>query len=319
MLRWYPPSWRARYGGELAALLEDTYGVSGVPFRDRLCIVKAGVVERARSAGVLGDSTGPNERLRAGSLLVLGAWSVFMIACAIFARFSKGWRRVTPIGVRGVPNDVYLAVVWAGAVGVVVVAGAAVVVLPAFIRLIRGTGWVSIRRPMLRGVVVGVTAVAVTAAGVVWAQHVRSHERPGGLWVYGMFFLLCGLGIVTATATSTDASVSVSRRLDLSPRTLRALGAMAIALALIMTVIVAGTFTWWGAVATLAPRVLRNGIGSSVAVTPNTLPFTLVVVGMLMLIGLGTAAVGTVRVARSMKSSISSDLDVLDEGNRGWR
>jgi hypothetical protein len=323
MLRWYPPSWRARYGGELTALLEDTYGASDVPFRGRLSIVKAGAVERARWAGVLGDSTGPTDRVRAGSLLVLCAWSVFVIAGAIFAKFSEGWRHVAPTAVGGLPNDAYHAVVWAGAAGGVVVAVAAFVVLPAFVRLVRATGWTSIRRLVLSVVVVGVTAVALTAGGVVWAHHLSSRDRNGGLLAYGMFFVLCGLAIVAAIATSTGAAVSVTRRLDLSPRTLRVLGAMAVALTLIMTVMVAGALLWWGAVATRAPQVLRNGIGNGVLVTSDTVPSTLVGVGVLMLIGLGTAAMGTVRVARSLTGTStvlnSSASGPAEEGHRGSR
>jgi len=74
LIRWYPPTWRARYGVEFVALLEDTHGQGDVPWRERLAIAKSGSVERARSAGLLGDSAGPDERIRAGSLLILCAW-----------------------------------------------------------------------------------------------------------------------------------------------------------------------------------------------------------------------------------------------------
>ncbi len=306
MLGWYPPSWRARYGDEMIALLEDTHGTSDVPFRDRLSIAKAGVGERARLAGVLGDSTGPNERLRAGALLVLCAWSMFIVAGSIFAKFSEGWRLVTPIADRGLSNDAYSAVVWGSAVGVAIVVAAAFVIIPGFIRLVRKAGWAPIRSPMLRAMVVGAAAVALTAGLIVWAHHLSYHDRNGGLVIYGWFFLLCCLAIVAAIATSTAAAVSVTRRLDLSQRTLRALGAMAVGLTLIMTVIVAGTLTWWAAIATDAPRVLRNGIGNGVLVTSDILPSTLVIVGVFMLIGLGIAALGAVRVTESLRSSISS-------------
>ena len=89
LIRWYPPTWRARYGVEFVALLEDTHGMGDVPWRERLAIAKSGSVERARSAGLLGDSASPNERIRAGSLLIL---------CRVGLLHAGGWdlRRNSP-------------------------------------------------------------------------------------------------------------------------------------------------------------------------------------------------------------------------------
>jgi hypothetical protein len=42
LIRWYPPTWRARYGVEFVALLEDTHGMGDVPWRERLAIAKSG-------------------------------------------------------------------------------------------------------------------------------------------------------------------------------------------------------------------------------------------------------------------------------------
>ena len=50
LIRWYPPTWRARYGAEFVALLEDTHGMSDVPWRERLAIAKSGSVERGGSS-----------------------------------------------------------------------------------------------------------------------------------------------------------------------------------------------------------------------------------------------------------------------------
>jgi hypothetical protein len=46
VLRWYPPAWRRRYGEELMALLQDTYGDEPIPLRARLSLIQSGTRER---------------------------------------------------------------------------------------------------------------------------------------------------------------------------------------------------------------------------------------------------------------------------------
>jgi hypothetical protein len=93
----------------------------------------------------------------------------------------------------------------------------------------------------------------------------------------------------------------VARRLDLSQRGLRALGGLAIALTVIMVVIMAGTLAWWGSMAAYAPGFLGNGA----LATSNVLPPAMIVAGILMLLGVATAATGAVRVARSIGNRVS--------------
>jgi hypothetical protein len=296
LIRWYPPTWRARYGVEFVALLEDTHGMNDVPWRERLAIAKSGSVERARSAGLLGDSASPNERIRAGSLLILCAWAFFMLAGGIFAKFTEHWSAVTPTADRWIPSDGYRAVQWAGILGVVVVLAAVVVVLPAFVRLVREKGWAVVRTPILRSVLVVAATTAFMAGLVIWAHHLGAHDRNDGLLPYHLIVPLWVLAVAAALGFSTAAAVAVARRLDLSQRELRALGGMAIALAVIMVVIMAGTLAWWGSMAAYAPGFLGNGALS----TSNVLPPAMIVAGILMLLGVATAATGAVRVARSI-------------------
>jgi hypothetical protein len=49
-LRWYPSAWRHRYGEELIALLDDTYGDSPLPLRCRVSLFRSGIIERVRTA-----------------------------------------------------------------------------------------------------------------------------------------------------------------------------------------------------------------------------------------------------------------------------
>jgi hypothetical protein len=48
VLRWYPAAWRRRYGEELVAMLDDTYGDDKPPRRARLSLVRSGLTQRIR-------------------------------------------------------------------------------------------------------------------------------------------------------------------------------------------------------------------------------------------------------------------------------
>jgi hypothetical protein len=310
MVRWYPPQWRARFGDEMAALLEDTHGMSAVPLRDRISLAKSGSMERVREAGLIGDSTGPDERIRAGSLLVLCGWSLFIVAGGIFAKFTEHWGAVTPKVDRLLLNDGYNAVRLAGEVGMALVLAAAFVVLPAFIRLVRGGGWARIKRPILRAALTGSATVAITAGGIVWAHQLSYHDRNGGSVPYEVVFLIWGLAVVASIATSTAAAVCVTRIVNLSERTLRGLSGISIAVTLMMAVTIVGMVTWWGTEAIYAPQFLRNGFGNGIVVTSGTAPPALVSAGVLMVLGLAIAAFGALHAARSLPADIKrSQLD----------
>ena len=94
----------------------------------------------------------------------------------------------------------YHAVVVAGALGCVLVLVAALVVVPAFVRLVR-------RRRLGHGAPPRVPRPRVPApwrlvllgAAVVWAHHLSSHDRNGGLPLYGALFVVTGLAVVLGT------------------------------------------------------------------------------------------------------------------------
>jgi hypothetical protein len=47
LLRWYPRAWRERYGGELAALIQDNLDEGRPAWRLRLSVIGGGLRERA--------------------------------------------------------------------------------------------------------------------------------------------------------------------------------------------------------------------------------------------------------------------------------
>ena len=51
LLRWYPAAWRRRYGEELVAMLDDTYGDDELPRRARRALFRSGLIQRIRLLG----------------------------------------------------------------------------------------------------------------------------------------------------------------------------------------------------------------------------------------------------------------------------
>lgn len=294
-LRWYPERWRHRYGDELAALLEEAYGDGPLPLRGRLSLVRSGLAERGRQA--VGGPAGPPARLRSGSLVVLAAWVVFVVAGAAFAKFAEHWDRVTPASGRTVPARAYTTVQWAGLVGTLIVVVGAVLCLPALVRLTRQGGWPRIRRPLVRAGSVSAATVVLGAAFVLWAHRLSGPARNGGSWPFAGAGALVVLLICTSLVLFASATAAVVPKLELGRQVLRAEGVLALALTLAMTVVCAGTIAWWVAMAQVAPGFLAGGPVS----WPGTpAPATLLVAGFLMVAGLGTAGAGAWRVVRSL-------------------
>ncbi len=302
LIRWYPPRWRSRYGGEMTALLEDSYAAAAdVPLRDRFGLARAGLAERARETGLVGPGQGAADRLRTGSVLVLCGWALVLAAGAIFAKFTDNWSVGTRDADRWVASTGYHTVVVAGGAGSLLVLVAALVVLPAFVRLVRRGGWHTVRRPVYRALACGALAVVLVGGTVAWAHHLSQHDRNGGLPLYGAMFVVTGLAMATALGAATAAAATVGRRVDLGTRPLRALGLMAVGLAGIMVLVFAGIVSWWASESVRAPGVLLNGMGNGLPYTSRVVPPTLLMVGLLTTIGLALALAGSVRIVRAVR------------------
>ena len=302
LLRWYPREWRDRYGGEMTALLEDSYATaSDVPVRARLGLVRRGLAERARTAGFVGAALDPAQELRAGALLVLCGWPLFLIAGAVFGKFADNWWIGTPAVERLPASASFNAVAVLGVLGCTVVALAALLAVPSFVRLVRAGRWSAVRRPVRRAGLAFVIAAVLLGGGLAWAHHLGPHDRNGGLAVYSTAFVVIGLAAFVAILLAAVAAVAVARRVDLSARVLRGLGVMALVLSVVMTLFFAGFVTWWATEAAYAPTVLSNGIGSGVPFTSGKVPPTLLLAGLLMVVGLAFGGLGSVRAARGLR------------------
>jgi hypothetical protein len=297
LLKWYPARWRARYGGELVALMEDTYGDGPVPLSSWLSIVRAGAAEHLRDIGVGDGGETPAERVRSGSLLVLCGWALLVIAGSAFAKMTEHWVGATPQGDRALPVNAYDLVQVAAGVGLVVFLVAAAIALPAVPAFLRGGGWAKVRRPVVRALIVSTTTALVTI-GVVGADHLGSgrHDGTWGTHLIGLFWAVL---VAASIGTCTLAVVAVGGHLRFPEPALRVEGLLAVLLTLAMATIIGGAVVWSVSIANHAPRLL-SGSGSGLFGVPG--PPAEIITGLLMLAGVILGVGGAYRVARSMSS-----------------
>jgi hypothetical protein len=301
LLRWYPASWRARYGDEMVSLLEDTYPTaSAVPLGARVGLARAGCAERLHACGLLGAGRSGEDRLRAASSLVLMGWALFLVAIAIFGKVTDNWFNDSPSGGRWVASSGFDVVTLAAAAGCAVVLVAALMALPRFVGLLRGGGWCLVRAPVIVTLVSGAVAAGLLIGAVIWAHHLSLHDRDGGLPLYGFFFLTVSVAVVIALGCATWAAITVAHRLLLSSKQLRVTGLLALVLSGVMLVTLVGLVAWWASEAVHAPRYLLQAIGNGVPFTSATVPPTLLAAGVLMTIGLVLAGWGAVRIAGTL-------------------
>jgi len=296
LLRWYPPAWRARYGDELVALMEDQSEQGPPTRRIKLSVMGAGLRERFHQSGLVGVQLSPADRARAGALLVLCAWTAFVLAGASFSKAAEHFARAVPAGSRAIPQDAFDVVAALGATGVVLMTLGALAALPAFVRFVRTGGWSSIRGHVLRATALTVVTVGAVLPLSLWAHHLNELQRNGGDGIYSGAFVTWALLVAGALSLWTAAGVAAAIRIDLPRRVLHVEAMLAIAVAGAMAVITAATALWWGSMATRAPWFLE---GTAPGTSPSPFNVQLVLTMALMLVAVLVAAYGVVRVARS--------------------
>ena len=294
-LRWYPRSWRARYGDELTALLDDEYGRS-MPARIRLSLVSGGLRQRARQSGLAGDAVPAADGVRAGALVILGAWVAFVVAGASFAKFSEHFDEALPrsLGAHHVLTSPS----------------------PCFKR------W--LERPVFLCSPERFSPHRFRAFSARWRWRLRARALPASSDLYGRDHRRdsapCGVGQPPPIASTQrwhplercsvpgvdipyrhhlDAVDRVggygSRRIELSRAVLTTEAILAAAVALAMVTMVIATAVWWGAMATDAPAFLS---ASPAGLPGSSWDILLVATVVLMVVAAGTAAVGVVREVR---------------------
>ena len=221
LLRWYPPSWRERYGAELEQLIEDGGDVS---WRVKLDVIHGGLRERLR----------PPESLFA----VLIAWVLITVAGLVVQKTSEQWQQSTG---GSTAFDVLKAAAVVGSAFVVAGIAAA---LPTLFSYLRNGGWPSIRAPILRGGAVTLATAAATAGLVAWAQELTTAQRNGADLPYSLGFLAWAGLVVACLALWTNAAIATARQLQLSRGVIRLQSWLAAGVAASMLTATLATVTW---------------------------------------------------------------------------
>lgn len=295
LLRWYPVAWRERYGDELVALMEDQLGGRDTSIRFRLSIALAGLRERAHGAGIVGRCASAAERARAGALLVLCAWTAFVVAGASFAKLSEHFDAAVPRASRGVPWGAYQQVQIVSVVAAALLVAAGCCVLPAFVRFVGRGGWAPIRRAVLQAMAPSAALAVAIVALAAWAHHLSFGQRNGADAAYGTAVVAAAVLFVAVLGLWTRAAVVAGRRLELSRGVLAAVSSLAIGVAASMVAMTVGTAIWWAVMAEHAPWFLHgtlSGTGGSA--------FDLRIAGTmaLMLVSALLGAYGVARIGR---------------------
>jgi hypothetical protein len=295
LLRLYPAAWRARYGQELATLIDELEGGARMSWRVRLDVLRAAARERARMLGLRGLP--PGERAREGSLLVLRAWMLFVIGGFGVQKASEQWQGFTPASKQALPAAAFDVLAVTAVIGSLLVAAGVAASLPRLLALVRGGGWPQIARPILRAVSLSALGAGLTVALAVWAHSLTPGARNGHDGLYGAAFLawvVLGAACLFAWAAAASAT---ARRLTISAPLLRFEVWVGAALSAAMVVMTIASAVWWGSLARAAPWFFEGGpVGSNAsALAPNiVIPVALMLIASV--VGLG----GAIRALRAL-------------------
>ncbi|TAN23162.1 MAG: hypothetical protein EPN30_07875 [Actinomycetota bacterium] len=304
LLRWYPRAWRQRYGAEFINLMEDSLEGRHPTLRFRFSIAIAGILERGHSAGIIGDGGTPADRARAGSLLVLCAWSTFLFAAASFAKLSEHFNTKVPQDSRSLIGSIYSLTVLLGlASSALVLAGAAIAV-PAFIAYLKNNGWRTFKVHLARALLVSSLLIAATAALSFWAHHLSHFQRNGGDWLYSLTFLSWALLVAIATGLWIRAIVAAAAHFKLSARNLRIEGLFAEIVAILVIAASLSTATWWAAMRIYAPQFFT---ANRMSTASSPFDPSLIITMALMLAAVVGSGYGTMRIRNAATIAAASN------------
>jgi hypothetical protein len=285
LLSLYPAGWRARYGEELQTLIMEAGG-GRVTWRVRFDVARAAGRERLRSSGLVGAGP-PRARVCAGSVLVLCAWALFVVAGTSVQKRSEHWQASIPVGSRALPSAAFDALIVGAAIGSALVFIGVAAALPTALSFLRGGGWGRVRRPVLLAGALTLAAVLAAVPIVVWAHGLSAAQRNGRDAAYGVGAGLWALLLVACLTAWTAAAVAVARRLDLSPAVLRLETFLATAVTVSMAAMTAATVVWLAALDQAAASYL--------------------VATALMLVATAVATAGSLRAVRGLSARTLSE------------
>jgi hypothetical protein len=268
LLRWYPRSWRERYGEEFAELLLAEFAERPSSWRRTADIVAAGLLARCTRAGLTSHELPPLEQVQYGVVTLCCALAAFLtFGVAMLAQLATGWQWVAPRSASAAGGTITMSV----AVGCLALIGLAAAV-PVTWQAV-----VAIGRRNSRLAWPGVLALACGTVLIGGARHFQNswpgtggtgaHHGlvPAGLAAFGWASTLSVssfwahpalLGIFPAAQLAWMASspfaviglvaslATVMRRLVLSAGTLRYVAHLATAASAAAVLFLAGAASW---------------------------------------------------------------------------
>jgi hypothetical protein len=97
LVRWYPVSWRARYGDEFAELLIADLAERPRCWRRSADVAVSGMLARLSQAGLGGQRLAPADQARASLAALGGALAVFLtVGTAVWSQLLIGWQWAPP-------------------------------------------------------------------------------------------------------------------------------------------------------------------------------------------------------------------------------
>jgi hypothetical protein len=296
LLRLYPPSWRERYGAELEQLIMESSDGGRVSWRARLDVAHAALRERLRAVWP-GGAGGPEQRVRAGALLMLWAWALAMVAGAAVQKVSEHWQDATPSNGRSLPAAGFDTLVIAAGIGALLLVGGVIVVLPQVVTFLRDGGWPAIRRHVLVAVLVSAVVGGATVGLAVWAHGLTGRERNGADVGYTVAFLAWAALCVLAVFAWTAVAARTLRRIALPRVLLELIAGIACGVSVAIGLMTAATALWWAALADHAPWVLA---GRAAGVDASPLAPQLLAAAGVLLVATGLSVAGACQTIRAL-------------------
>ena len=294
-LRWYPLRWRERYGEEMVALLDDSLARRRPGLRLWCGVASAGCRQRVRAARTFSSRATACELRRAGSLIVLGAWSAFVVGGAGFAKASEHFSSSLTSRTRSWPQVTYDVVVAAGVGGFLLVGVAALALVPSLVRHLRRGGARTTLRELRPAAATILLASLATVGLDRWAHRLTSLQRNGGDGFYSLAYVAWGIIGFLAVALVTICVVNVVRTMELSSRLLRVEAALARVVAVTMFVATGAALSWWVVMDQRAPAFLT---GSSRGAPAGGWPLNLLAALTVMMSAFAIATLGARLSAR---------------------
>ncbi|HEY1825919.1 MAG TPA: hypothetical protein VGG21_08180 [Acidimicrobiales bacterium] len=298
LLRWYPHSWRERYGDEFLALVHDELGEKTPTFRYQIACARAGLHQRLRAGELFARGTDPAVQLRSATLLVLSMWTLFVLGGLSLQKTSEHFARALPRGARPSGQDAFNAVEIFAIASLAAVVVGVVATLPAIFRFLRSGGWLDVRsRARWSFFASGVTA-GVVALVSLWAHHLSEFQRNGGDGLYSAAFAALALLVALTLVLWTSTAVAIAKRLGLSRSIVKLESALSVAVVVCMAAVTICTGWWWTELATHASWFLTGAPSGS---TSSAISATMVVTVSVMSMAVLCASLGAARIVGSWR------------------